>query len=155
MLERFRERPAPDLTRLLEARGDRQPAPARGHRHARGEVKIYPRAILSAPGTSGCDISYNRVLRAVLHKPLRWGYLFNRGHGVVILVRKPQGPVSTRSGSHIHLVTLVRSRARLDGPPNVVRRVLIDSDHFNFQENLQERGVEPGDCFLGAVKDVR
>ena len=37
-------------------------------------VKIYPRAILSTPGTSGHYISYKRVL-AVLKKPLRWGYI--------------------------------------------------------------------------------
>ena len=36
-------------------------------------VKIYPRAILITPGTSGYYISYNRVLRAVLQKPIRWG----------------------------------------------------------------------------------
>ena len=36
-------------------------------------LKRYPRAILSTPGTSGYYITYNRVLRAVLQKPLRWG----------------------------------------------------------------------------------
>ena len=39
----------------------------------RASVKRYPRAILSTPGTSGYYISYNRVLRAVLQKPLRCG----------------------------------------------------------------------------------
>ena len=42
-------------------------------RHApytRASVKIYPRAILSTPGTSGYDISYKWVLRAVLQTPL-------------------------------------------------------------------------------------
>ena len=39
-------------------------------------VKIYPRAILSTPGPSGFYISYNRVLRAVLQKPLRWGIFY-------------------------------------------------------------------------------
>ena len=36
-------------------------------------VERCPRAILSTPGTSGYDISYNKVLRAVPHKTLRWG----------------------------------------------------------------------------------
>ena len=40
-------------------------------------VNIYPRAILSSPGSSRYSISYNMVLRAVLQKPLRWGI---RGH---------------------------------------------------------------------------
>ena len=35
-------------------------------------VKKYPRAILSTPVPPG-TISYNRVLRAALQKPLRWG----------------------------------------------------------------------------------
>ena len=37
------------------------------------ETGIMGAAILSTPGTSGYYISYNRVLRAVLQKPLRWG----------------------------------------------------------------------------------
>ena len=44
-------------------------------------VKRCPRAILSTPGTSGYYISNNRVLRAVLQKPLRW-VSFNRGHHI-------------------------------------------------------------------------
>ena len=46
-------------------------------------VKIYPRAILSTPGTSGYYISYKRVLRAVLQKPLRWGIFMRRSRCVL------------------------------------------------------------------------
>ena len=38
-------------------------------------VKRYPRTILSTPGTSGYDISYKSVRRAVPHKPPRSGIL--------------------------------------------------------------------------------
>ena len=40
---------------------------------SRASVKIYSRAILSTPGTSGFRLSYKRVLRVVPHKPLRSG----------------------------------------------------------------------------------
>ena len=36
-------------------------------------VNRYPRMVLSTPGTSGYRLSYKQVLRAVPHKPLRWG----------------------------------------------------------------------------------
>ena len=39
-------------------------------------VKIYPRAILSTPGTSGYRLSYKMVRRAVPHKPPRSGIFF-------------------------------------------------------------------------------
>ena len=39
-------------------------------------VKIYPRAILSTPGTSGYEISCKRVLRAVPPQTSQIGYLF-------------------------------------------------------------------------------
>ena len=41
--------------------------------HIRTSVKIYPRAILSTPGTCGYAISYKLVLRVVPQKPLRSG----------------------------------------------------------------------------------
>ena len=45
-----------------------------GGTHVMASVKVYPRAILSTPGTSGYRLSYKMVLRAVVpHKALRSG----------------------------------------------------------------------------------
>ena len=52
---------------------EQQPVGAQAQRYFVASVNIYTRAILSKPGTSGYYISYNRVLRAVLQTPLRWG----------------------------------------------------------------------------------
>ena len=51
--------------------GWRAAAP-RASEHVIASVNIYPRAILTTPGTPGYYISYSRVRRAVLQKPLRW-----------------------------------------------------------------------------------
>ena len=48
-------------------------APKCDQEYNMASVERYPRATLSTPGTSGYYISYNRVLRAVLQTPLRWG----------------------------------------------------------------------------------
>ena len=48
--------------------------------HIIASVKIilYPRAVLSTPGTSGYRLSYKLVLRAVPPTPLRWGIVYPR-----------------------------------------------------------------------------
>ena len=63
-------------TESIHTRQLRKVAPGLRSGSDMASVKRYPRAILNTPGTSGYYISYNRVLRAVLQKPLRWGIFY-------------------------------------------------------------------------------
>ena len=58
---------------LVRIKGPRLDDTEGKHDYVIASVKIYPRAILGTPGTSGYRVSYKRVLRVVPHKPLRPG----------------------------------------------------------------------------------
>ena len=71
-------------------------------------LNIYPRTILSTPGTSGYDISHKRVLRAAPHKPLR--------SGMYLLTEVSYCFVRTKhSGIHVHARCTPRRRGRAAG----------------------------------------